>query len=194
MLTYLRFDLPVLAVQGLLFWLPDNSVTIRLRGALVKPFIKKCGKGFKLGSAVRLLNTDRLEIGDNVYIARGCWLNCYGGIYIGDEVVLSPYIVISTLVHGFKNGSTYGAPSDIGPVHIGRGSWLAAHVSVRAGVTIGSGVLVAANAAVVKNVPDNVIIGGVPAKVIKERKDTDYQVRGRWKDDLPPAKTTKCGK
>ena len=182
-ITLFCYDIPFLLVTGLLFWMPDNRFTIRLRGAMVRPFIKKCGRGFMLGSAVRLLNTDRLEIGDNVYIARGCWLNCYGGMVIEDEVVFGPFVVISTLVHGFKNGSTYGAPSDSGPVRIGRGCWLASHVSVRAGSTIGCGVLVAANAAVVKDVPDNVIVGGVPAKVISERKDTDYNVRGRWIDE-----------
>jgi maltose O-acetyltransferase len=62
------------------------------------------------------------------------------------------------------------------PVTIGRGTWLAAHVVVAAGVKIGSGVLVASNAAVVKDMPDNVIVGGVPAKIISERKDSEVEV------------------
>jgi acetyltransferase-like isoleucine patch superfamily enzyme len=44
---------------------------------------------------------------------------------------------------------------------------------IKSGVTIGSGVLVAANAAVTKDVPDNVMVGGVPAKIIGPRKDKD---------------------
>lgn len=185
LLKLFRYDVPFLLVTGLLFWMPDNRFTVRLRGACVKPFIRKCGRGFRLASTAKIINTDRLQIGDYVGIGRGVWLNCYGGMIIGDDVIIGPYTCISTLIHGFKNGTTRGAASKAAAVCIGKGSWLASLVSVKAGVKIGKGVLVAANAAVVKDVPDNVIVGGVPAKVIKEREDTDYDAQGRWFDNEP---------
>ncbi|MHC5061003.1 MAG: acyltransferase [Planctomycetota bacterium] len=100
-----------------------------------------------------------------------------GGLTIEDEVVIGPYVVISTGTHGFKDNSVRFGGTVMQPVVIGRGTWLAAHTVVRAGVNIGSGVLVAGNAAVSKDVPDNVIVGGVPAKIIKQRTDTDVPVR-----------------
>ena len=54
------------------------------------------------------------------------------------------------------------------PVTIGNDVWIGANVTILPGVTIGNNVIIAAGAVVTKNIPDNVIAGGVPAKVIKE--------------------------
>lgn len=175
----LRWALPIWLVGLLTNWLPDNRITLRLRGALARPFIRKCGQRFLLGSGVTLLNTNRLEIGDHVYLARGTWLNCMGGMTIEDEVSFGPYVAISTLQHMFKDGSVHRGGSVARPVTIGRGSWLAAHVSVKCGVKIGKGNLVAANACVVKDTPDHVVVGGVPAKVIGPNEDGEADFRSR---------------
>ena len=185
----LRWALPIWLVGLLTNWLPDNRITLRLRGALARPFIRKCGRGLRLGSHVTLLNTNRLEVGDNVYLARGTWLNCMGGMTVEDEVSLAPYVVISTLQHVFKDGSVHKGGSIARPVTIGRGSWLAAHVSVKCGVRIGKGNLVAANACVVKDTPDNVVVGGVPAKVIGPNQDgeAEFYSRAGLERAAPPA-------
>ena len=70
--------------------------------------------------------------------------------------------------HLYRDGSVRFGGYEYKPVHIGKGTWLGSHVSVLAGVTIGSGCLVASGAVVTKDVPDGMIAGGVPAKVIKE--------------------------
>jgi acetyltransferase-like isoleucine patch superfamily enzyme len=173
----LRYDIGIWFVGLITNWLPDNRITIKLRGFLFKPFIYKCGKSFTLAKNVQLKSTNKLVIGDNVYLASGVWLNAMGGLTIGDEVVMGPYVVLSTGTHQFKNGSARFGGSIFESISIGRGSWLASHVSVRAGVKIGAGVLAAAHAAITKDVPDNVIVGGVPAKIIGPRRDTDAKVR-----------------
>lgn len=175
----LRWALPIWLVGLLTNWLPDNRVTIRLRGVLACPFIRKCGRRLRLGSHVTLLNTNRLEVGSDVYLARGTWLNCMGGLTIEDEVSFGPYVVISTLQHVFKNGSVHGGGSVARPVTVGRGTWLAAHVSVKCGVRIGRGNLVAANACVVNDTPDRVIVGGVPARVIGPNEDGEAEFQSR---------------
>lgn len=167
----LRWVLPMWLVGLLTNWLPDNRATLSLRGLLAKPFIRRCGRGFQLGRDVTLLNSHRLELGNHVYIAKGSWLNALGGLVLEDEVVLGPYVVISTLQHVFQKGSVRFGGGISGPVRIGRGSWLAAHVSVKCGVTVGKGNLVAANAAVKSDTPDGVIVGGVPAKIVGENHD-----------------------
>jgi acetyltransferase-like isoleucine patch superfamily enzyme len=167
----IRWALPIWLIGIFTNWLPDNRIVLRFRGKLASFFIKGCGVNFQLGSNVTLLNTHNLYIGDNVYIAKGTWLNCMGRLKIEDEVVLAPYVVISTLQHIFKNRSVRFGGSRAGQVIIKKGTWLAAHVSVKQGITIGEGNLVAANACVVKDTPDNVIIAGVPGKVIGDNRD-----------------------
>ena len=54
------------------------------------------------------------------------------------------------------------------PVTIGNDVWIGANCTILPGVTIGNNVVVAAGAVVTKDVPDNCVVGGVPAKVIKE--------------------------
>jgi acetyltransferase-like isoleucine patch superfamily enzyme len=161
-------------------WWPDNRISLRLRCLLARPFLKRCGKNFQLGSHVTLLNPGNMEIGDNVYIAHGAWLNAMGHLTIEDEVIIAPYVTISTLQHVFKDGSVRFGGSIAQPVRVGRGSWLAAHVSVKCGITIGSGCLVAANSAVVKDLPDGVLAGGVPAKVIGPNEDGEATFQDRF--------------
>jgi len=175
----IRWALPLWFVCFITNWMPDNRVTLRIRGFLASFFIKKCGKNFLLGRDVTLLNTNNLYIGDNVYIAKGCWLNAMGKLIIEDEVVLGPYVVISTLQHVFKDNSVRFGGSIAAPVIIGKGSWLAAHSSVKCGVKIGKGNLVGANAFVTKNTNDNVMLGGVPAQVIGvvKNREADFYSR-----------------
>lgn len=170
-----KYILPIWFVQLITNWLPDNRVTIKIRGKLVSLFIKQCGKNFTLGSNVVLNNPQNLYIGDDVYIAKGGWFNALGKLVIEDQVVMGPYVVISTLQHVFKDGSVRFGGSKAAPVTIGRGTWLASHVSVKCGVTIGKGNLIASNASVVYNTEDYKVLGGVPAKVIKDNQDGEAE-------------------
>jgi len=132
-----------------------------------------------MASGVRLLNSHNIEIGNDVYIAYYAWLNGLGGLIIEDEVVIGPYVTISTLAHCYKNGSFRFGGAKTESVRIGRGSWLAAHVSVSHGVTIGAGCLIAANAAVTNDVPPGMMVGGVPAKVIRPCREEEAQITSR---------------
>lgn len=163
----LRYDLPLHFVLRLTNWLPDNVRFIRLRGRLARPFFKSCGRRLGLGRNITFYNPSQIEIGDDVYIAYGCWFNGSGGISIKDEVLFGPYAVIVTSNHTLLNESyRFGEPIKA-PILIGKGAWIAAHVTILAGTEIGKGALVAANSVVSKVVNDLTIMGGVPAKKIK---------------------------
>jgi acetyltransferase-like isoleucine patch superfamily enzyme len=112
-------------------------------------------------------------------MAKGTWLNAFGNVEIEDEVMTGPYVVISSSEHGFKDGSCKHGGAHPAPVKIGRGSWLGAHAVVTAGVTIGKGNLIGANAVVTHDTADNVLVGGVPAKVIGGRTDNPSEVSSR---------------
>jgi acetyltransferase-like isoleucine patch superfamily enzyme len=166
-----RYTLPLWLVGLFTNWLPEHESVCTFRGWLARPFIGRCGKGFQLGSQVVILCSERLVVGKLVYIARGSWLNCFGGMTIDDQVILGPYVVISTAQYQFKDQSFRLGESISSPVSIGRGSWLGAHVSVKCGVKIGPGNLIAGNACVVKDTPANVMVGGVPAIIIRSQED-----------------------
>lgn len=165
-LYQLRWALPIWFLKILTNWWPNNRITISIRGKLYKPFFKKCGKNLQIASGVVLLNTNNIEIGDNVYLSYSSWLNGMGGLTIGDEVIIGPRVTISTLSHNYQNKSFRFGGATSAPVKIGSGTWLAAHATVKSGVTIGQGCLVGANSSVVKDVGNGLFVGGVPAKTI----------------------------
>jgi acetyltransferase-like isoleucine patch superfamily enzyme len=175
----LRWALPLWLVGVLTNWWPDNRVAVRLRGSMARPFIGKCGQRFLLGRNVTILNANRMKIGNDVYIAQGCWLNAQGNMRIDDEVVMSPYVVISTMQHVFKDGSVRFGGSISGSVKISKGTWIASHATIKCGVSVGQGCVIAANAAVVTNVPDGSVAGGVPAKILGANRDAKASVFAR---------------
>lgn len=164
--SYLLRDIPLWFVGLLTNWMPDNPVICRLRGILARPFLGRCGRNLQIGTQVRFLSASGITIGDDVYVAAGCWLSGAGGLDIGNEVMFGPYCIIVTGVHQMKNGSARFGRSYVAPVSIGAGSWLAAHAVVTAGARVGKGCMVGANAVVTKDMPDNSFIGGIPARVI----------------------------
>jgi acetyltransferase-like isoleucine patch superfamily enzyme len=175
----LRFGLPLWLLQLLTAWFPDAGPFIRLRGALVALVLPGRPRRLMIGRDVTLLSVHNLSIGRHVYLAKGTWINAVGGLTIEDEVFTAPYVVIATSNHGFKDGSVAGGGAHPAPVKIGCGTWLAAHSVITAGVEVGTGNLVAANAVVVATTPDNVVVGGVPAKVLGPRTDDPSDIFGK---------------
>jgi acetyltransferase-like isoleucine patch superfamily enzyme len=171
-----RYVLPLWFMQVLTNWLPENRVSIRLRGAMVGLFLGRCGRNLTLARDVTFLNPHGIRMGDDVYIATGCWLDGIGGLTIDDQVQISPYVVITTSSHCFKNNSVRFGGSRIAPVHIGKGSWIASHATIVSGCSLGSGIIIGSNAVVTKDIPDNVFAGGVPARVIGPRVDREPTV------------------
>lgn len=154
-------------VTALTSWLPDVTPMLKLRGWLVRGCFRSCGRNFQLASGTRILFSTRVDLGRDVYIAPGCWLQGVGGIRLGDEVMLGPYTVLATNNHTKSAGSYRFGAGSCAAIAIGAGSWTGAHVTVTAGCTIGAGVAVAAGAVVAEDVPDHALVGGVPAKLIK---------------------------
>ena len=163
----IRFSLPLHAVLVLTNWLPDNVIFIRFRGYLARPFFKKCGKNLGIGRNVTFYNPSAIEIGDNVYIALGCWFLGVGKIVIHDEVMFGPYVVVSTANHTKSGNSFRFGDNRIGNIVIGKGSWVGAHSTLVVGANIGEGSVVAANSVLNTKVADNNLFGGVPAVFLK---------------------------
>ncbi len=115
------------------------------------PFYTDCGKN--------------LTVGKNVFFNSGCRVQDQGGIVIGDGVLLGHNVVLATLNHRPEPGRR----GDMipAPIRIGNNVWVASNATILPGVTIGDGAIVAAGAVVTKDVPENTIVAGVPAKLIR---------------------------
>ena len=106
-----------------------------------------------------------IKLGRHVFINAGCCFQDQGGIEIGDNVQIGHQTVIATLNHDLNPEKRWNMiPA---PVKIGNNVWIGSHSTILAGVTIGDNSVVAAGAVVTKDVPANVVVGGVPAKIIK---------------------------
>jgi acetyltransferase-like isoleucine patch superfamily enzyme len=111
-----------------------------------------------------------LRIGDRCVIGRGSHLVAHHSIEIGDDVFTGPYVYITDQNHVYDDvavpiGRQWPVNS---AVRIGAGSWLGTGAVVLPGATIGRNVAVAAGSVVRGTVPDNCVVAGVPAKVVRQ--------------------------
>lgn len=118
-----------------------------------------------------------LSIGAGAIVNRRCLLDGRGGIEIGEHASLSPEVSIITSEH-LVDDPGFGVRDR--PVRIGKRAWIGYRATILPGVTIGEGAVVAAGAVVHKDVPPFTVVGGVPAKVLRERnRDLTYTLRFR---------------
>ncbi len=104
-------------------------------------------------------------IHDGVFINQSC---CIGpNIVIEGNVDIGPFTLLISDTHEIGNFSKRAGKSLYPKIHIGKGVWIGARATVIGGVQIGDGAILAAGAVVVKNVAPNTLVGGVPAKHIK---------------------------
>jgi acetyltransferase-like isoleucine patch superfamily enzyme len=174
-------------VMLLTAWLPDFTPILRLRGFLARPAFLKCGRRLEIARGVVMAFTNRISIGDDVFIGHGTWLHASAGMTVEDQVMFAPYCVAITGDHGKLNLSYRHGHAKNEPIHIGAGSWIAAGATIVGGVRIGRGALVAAGAVATSDVPDDAVVGGVPARVLRANVgDTDPRSP---RFNLPPART-----
>lgn len=107
---------------------------------------------------------NRVTFGKNVFINHSTILSASGGIEFGDGVMLAPGVKIATINHDYNNRHTIYT---YGKVTVKKNAWIGLGATITPGVTIGENSVVAAGSVVTKDVPDNVVVGGVPAKIIK---------------------------
>ncbi|MES2238958.1 MAG: sugar O-acetyltransferase [Bacteroidota bacterium] len=105
------------------------------------------------------------KIGKNVFINFDCTFLDLGGITIEDNVMIAPKVSLLSEGHPISPDNRHSLMG--GHIHIKKNVWIGAGATILQGVTIGENSIVAAGAVVSKNVPDNTIVGGIPAKIIK---------------------------
>lgn len=105
------------------------------------------------------------RIGKNVFVNHGCSFLDLGGITIEDDVLIGPQVKLVTENHPVDPANRKSL--DLKSIVVKKNAWIGAGTVILPGVTIGENSIVAAGAVVTQDVPSNTIVGGVPAKHIK---------------------------
>lgn len=127
--------------------------------------------GREVSSSVQVLtpfNTDfgaNIKIGEGVFINKGCMIVDLGGVEIEDNVLIGPRVNLLSVNHPTDIKSRRGVI--LKKVRIKKNAWIGASVTVCPGVTIGENSIIGAGSVVTKDVKDNSVYAGVPAKFIK---------------------------
>lgn len=105
-------------------------------------------------------------IGKNVFINACCHFQDQGGITLGDGCLIGHNVVFATLNHGFApadRASLYPAP-----IVLGKNVWVGSNSTLLQGIRIGDNAVIGAGSVVTKDVPANTIVGGVPARILRQ--------------------------
>jgi len=157
-----------------------NTIVTRLPSHKIRRFFlrhfmgMKIGQGSSLHMGLKLYTYGHIAIGNHCVIDRDCVLDGRGGITLGNNVNISPEVMILTAYHDPNSPDFAGIEK---PVVIEDYAWLATRALILPGVKVGRGAIVAAGAVVTKDVPPEVIVGGNPARFIRKRNgNPTYQL------------------
>lgn len=129
------------------------------------------GKGLHLEGKITVIYGENLTLGQKVHIGAGAYINCKGGVTIGDHTILSRRVTIYSYDHNFKNPSDlpYDGEVILKPVHIGRYVWIGMNVSIAPGTEIGDGAVIGMGSVVSGNIPKNAIVVSPKTRIIGYR-------------------------
>ncbi|QCX41045.1 acyltransferase [Aureibaculum algae] len=138
------------------------------RKMIIKTQFKNVGRQTNFLMGIEFRTPKNISIGNNSVINKKVLLDGRGGkLVIGNNVDIAQETNIWTLEHDVHDDNHKHVGAD---VIIEDYVWIASRVTILPGVTIGKGAVVAANSIITKDVPSMVIVGGVPGKIIGERK------------------------
>ncbi|MCJ7933010.1 MAG: acyltransferase [Chryseobacterium sp.] len=147
----------------------NGKVGLLLRYIFVKNIAKKAGTNVSIQPGVFIFNLENIEFGDNISIHPMCYIEGAGGVKIGNDVSIAHSTTLISTNHTWKDTTIpikYN-PETLGPICIEDDVWIGCGVRVLSGVTICKRSIVAAGAVVNKSFSEKLLIGGIPAKIIK---------------------------
>lgn len=129
------------------------------------------GSNLLIHLGVFISGHNKIIIGDDCVLSKDCILMGKGGIILGDRVLVGYSTKILTGAHIIPKelGSIRFSGHTYNPITIGNDVWIGSNCVIMPGVNIGDNSVIAAGAIVNKDVPSNVIFGGIPGKILKER-------------------------
>jgi acetyltransferase-like isoleucine patch superfamily enzyme len=141
-----------------------------LRYIIARNLAKNCGDVVYIGPYSEIRKWENLVLGSNISINRGAYIDAEGGITIGDNVSIAHGSSILSSNHQWSDNKLpirdNSGKSE--PVYISDNVWIGCGCRIMAGVTIEKRTVVAAGAVVTKDVSEGTLVGGVPARFIKD--------------------------
>ena len=129
-------------------------------------FGDRLGEGSRVMSGLTVVRSKNVRIGKNVVIMNNCLMMSAGGITIDDNSLVAANTQLISNNHDLEEHMIITCK----PVHLKRNCWIGAGATILPGVTVGENSVVGAGSVVTKDIPDNCIAVGSPAKVVKEIK------------------------
>lgn len=155
--------------KTLLFFHKLCHKVYELKSFYIKNTINSCDKNLKVFGPCKIKNPHNLIIGENVVINDFVYINAYNNIILGNNISLSAgCIIVST---GLDTNSFLNEKKHInGDIIIGDNVQIGTGAIILANVKIGNNVIIGAGSVVNKDIEDNCVVAGVPAKIIKRLK------------------------
>ena len=151
--------------KRLLLQMNNTSEPQKIRQFLSQIIDSEIDKSVTIFTPFHINYGKNTQIGKNVFINFDCVFLDLGGITIEDGVLIAPKVSLLSEGHPISPEQRHSlVPKHI---HIKKNAWIGANATILHGVTIGQNAVVAAGSVVTKNVPDNVVVGGIPAQILK---------------------------
>ena len=141
------------------------------RTELLKELFGSTGNSINIEPNLRCDYGYNIHVGENFFSNFDCTFLDVCEIQIGDNCFIAPGVHIYTATHPINAAERIAGTEYGKPVKIGDNVWIGGRAVINPGVTIGSNVVIASGAIVTKDVPDNAVIGGNPARIIKTIAD-----------------------
>lgn len=166
------FHPSLILAQALIRLLPFCTF-MRVRTLLLRVagFSHLSSKVFFYGDTTVFGGADMFEkwhIGELTQINANCVFDLNGGVYLGRRVGIGNNVSFVTTNHDIGPSDHRWGPIWTAPIKVGEGAWIGAGVTILPGIEIGPGAIVAAGSVVTKDVPADTLVGGVPAKALKQ--------------------------
>ncbi|WP_017813091.1 maltose acetyltransferase domain-containing protein [Paenibacillus shenyangensis] len=138
------------------------------RTRLLKELLGSTGEHISMEPNIRVDYGYNIHVGENFYANFDCTMLDVCEVRIGNNCSLAPGVHIYTAAHPIHPLERIAGPEYGKPVTIGDNVWIGGRAIINPGITIGNNAVIASGAVVTKNVPDNMIVGGNPARIIRE--------------------------
>ena len=125
-----------------------------------------------INGGTRFLGRGQVIVGGQTWVGPNCsfYTHPNASIVIGDRCDIAPEVSFVTGSHVLGTSERRAGDGCTKPIFIGNGCWIGARATILGGVRVGNGSVVAAGAVVTKDVPENSLAGGVPARLIRQLK------------------------